>query len=172
MMRWFRSLHWWLTRNSRVEREYMSEDLVINRLDDQIAWYEDRSGKNQRRYKSLKITVLVLAALIPFLSGLQPPSMVPAGVMSSVVGLFGVTIAIIEGVQQVCQYHANWITYRSTCEALKHEKFLYLGNAGPYAEAADPRVLLAERIESVVSQEHARWASSQEIKDKQAGAKA
>jgi hypothetical protein len=150
----------------------MSEDLVINRLDDQIAWYEDRSGKNQRRYKSLKITVLVLAALIPFLSGLQPPSVVPAGVMSSVVGLFGVTIAIIEGAQQVCQYHANWITYRSTCEALKHEKFLYLGKAGPYAEAADPRVLLAERIESIVSQEHTKWASSQEIKDKRADAKA
>jgi hypothetical protein len=46
--------------------------------------------------------------------------------------------------------------------ALKHEKYLYLANAGPYAAATTPRALLAERIESLVSQEHAKWASVQE----------
>jgi len=39
---------------------------------------------------------------------------------------------------------------------------IYLGKAGPYAGAADPRVLLAERIESCVSQEHAQWSSLQQ----------
>jgi uncharacterized protein YdeI (BOF family) len=46
------------------------------------------------------------------------------------------------------QYHPNWITYRSTCEALKHEKYLYLAKAGPYAAVIDAHVFLAERIES------------------------
>jgi hypothetical protein len=64
------------------------------------------------------------------------------------------------------QYHPNWITYRSTSEALKHEKYLYLAKAGPYAAAADAHVLLAERIESLVSQEHANWVSEQEYKER------
>ncbi|MGH6936240.1 MAG: DUF4231 domain-containing protein, partial [Methylocella sp.] len=83
-----------------------------------------------------------------------------------VVGGLGVLIAVIEGLQQLYQYQANWIAYRSTCEALRHEKFLFLGAAGPYAAAADPHALLAERIDSLVSQEHAKWASSQQDKDR------
>lgn len=77
-------------------------------------------------------------------------------------GGLGVLIAVMERLQQMHQYHPNWINYRSTCEAPKHEKFLYLVKAWQYAEAADTHVLLAERIESMVSQEHAKWASGQE----------
>ncbi len=49
------------------------------------------------------------------------------------------------------QYQQNWILYRSACEALKHEKYTYLGKASPYTNAADPHALLAERIEPLVS---------------------
>jgi Protein of unknown function (DUF4231) len=144
----------------------MSDDATMERLDNQIAWYDKRSEWNQRFYKSLKMTVIATAALIPLLSGLEVPHLAPTGVPTWVLGVLGALIAVVEGLQQLNQYHANWISYRSTCEALKHEKFLYLGKAGPYAVAADPHALLAERIESLVSQEHAKWASSQEGKDK------
>jgi hypothetical protein len=146
--------------------EPMSTDVTMERLEDQIAWYEARSGKDQRYYKVMKIAVIVFAALIPLLSGLTVPYIAPTGVPTWVLGILGALIAVMEGIQQVCQYHENWISYRSTGEALKHEKFLYLAKAGPYAAAADPHVLLAERIESVVSQEHAKWTSAQEVKDK------
>ena len=53
-------------------------------------------------------------------------------------------------------------TYRSTCEALKHEKYVYLASAGPYTNATAAHALLAERIESTVSQEHAQWSSVQQ----------
>jgi hypothetical protein len=140
----------------------MCADVTMERLEDQIAWYDNRSNRNQQFYKIMKITVIATAALIPLLSGLQTPM----GVPSWVLGILGALIAIVEGIQQLNQYHANWISYRSTCEALKHEKFLYLAKAGLYATATDPRVLLAERIEALVSQEHAKWASSQEAKEK------
>jgi len=144
----------------------MSTDVTIQRLDDQIAWYDNRSNINQRFYKILKITVIATAALIPLFSGLQVPYLAPTGIPTWILGVLGALIAVIEGVQELGQYHANWISYRSTCESLKHEKFLYLGKAGPYAVAVDAHALLAERIESLVSQEHAKWASSQEIKEK------
>jgi hypothetical protein len=131
-----------------------SDDPVLQHVEDQIAWYDARSLKNQHTFKLLKIIVIAAAALIPFLAGLSLPQWVAGGL--------GVLIAVIEGLQQLNQYHANWIGYRSTCEALKHEKFLFLAKAGPYAAAADPRVLLAERIESLGSQEHAKWAAGQD----------
>ena len=41
-------------------------------------------------------------------------------------------------------------------EALRHEKYLYLAGAGPYADDDRERIL-AERLEGLVSQEHATW---------------
>jgi hypothetical protein len=147
----------------------MPADVTMERLDDQIVWYGDRSSWNQRCYKTLKVVVIVVAASIPVLSGL--PTSMPDGVLRWVLGALGALIAIIEGVQQVYQFHTNWISYRATGEALKREKFLYLAKAGPYAAAADSNVLLAERIEALMTQENAKWVSSQEIADK-SGAKA
>jgi hypothetical protein len=161
-----------LQRNEAIalgeERLTMSDDTTMARLKDQIGWYDRRSSTSQRHYKALKITVIVIAALIPLLSGLPLASVLPGGLPTWVLGALGAAIAIIEGIQQVNQYHSNWISYRSTCEALKHEKYLYLGKAGPYAGVADAHALLAERVESLVSQEHAKWASTQEIATKPA----
>ena len=93
-----------------------------------------------------------------------------AGVSAPVwlVGGAGALIVVLEGLQQLQQYQQNWTTYRSTCERLKHEKFLFLARAGPYATAADPEPLLAERVEGLVSQEHAAWVSQQEEVPRQA----
>jgi hypothetical protein len=87
-------------------------------------------------------------------------------------GAGGALIVVIEGVQQLMQYQQNWINYRATCERLKHEKFLYLSRAGPYADALEPDVLLAERVESLVSQEHAAWAANREETGKKGGGQA
>jgi len=131
------------------------DDFVMQRLEDQIQWYETRSAENQRMFKALKKILIVAAALIPFLSGLN------FRYSHWIVGGLGVLVTVLEGLQQLYQYHENWIGYRSTCEALKHEKFLFLAKAGPYAGATDPRVVLAERTEMLVSQEHAKWAAGQ-----------
>jgi hypothetical protein len=83
-----------------------------------------------------------------------------------VTGALGVLITVLEGMLHLNQYQQNWISYRSTCESLRHEKYTYLGKASPYANVADTRALLAERIESLVSQEHAKWASTQQQESK------
>ncbi len=84
------------------------------------------------------------------------------GVNAAVPAALGAVIVALEGFMQLNQYQQNWITFRSTCEALKHEKFLFLGRAGPYAGAEDPLPLLADRIEGLISQEHAKWVSTRE----------
>ena len=109
------------------------EQVTLARLDEQLKWYDGKSGHNQRCFKWLKGTTIAAAAMIPVLttSGIKYGPQIAAGL--------GVLIAIIEGLQQLNQYQANWTAYRSTAEALKHEKYLYLANAGPYLGACRPR---------------------------------
>jgi hypothetical protein len=131
-------------------------DPINERLEDQITWYDHQSTANQRSYKRIKILEILSAAIIPFLAALGRPH------IAMVTGGLGVLITALEGLLHLSQYQQNWINYRSTCEALKHEKYTYLGKAAPYANVPDPHALLAERIESLVSQEHAKWASTQQ----------
>lgn len=132
---------------------------TLERLEDQIGWYDRKSGSNQRSYKGLKVVTILAGVLVPVASLISMPGAAAA---------LGIVIVACEGLQQLYQFQMNWITYRSTCEALKHEKFLFLGEAGPYAEVEKPLRLLTERIEGLVSQEHAKWVSSQEQKVKTA----
>lgn len=127
------------------------EQITLARLDDQIAWYSGRSRLNQRRFKLLKTATIVSAALIPVATtaGGATGAKVAAGL--------GVLIAVVEGIQQMNQYHANWSAYRATAEGLKHEKFLYLAHAGAYTEPATAHAILAERVEALVSEENAKW---------------
>ena len=120
-------------------------DPTMERLEDQIAWYDRKSLANQRAYKWIKTVVILAAAMIPFLSAFK------ISFNGMVTGGLGVLITVLEGTLHLNQYQQNWITYRSTCESLKHEKYTYLGKASPYANVPDPHALLAERIESLVS---------------------
>lgn len=133
-----------------------SQDPIIDRLEDQIGWYDRKSQSAQRVFKRIKVVEILSAALIPFLAAMSFPhdKLVTAGL--------GVLITILEGLLHLNQYQQLWNTYRSTCEALKHEKYTYIARAASYANAADPRVILAERVESLVSQEHAQWSSVQQ----------
>jgi hypothetical protein len=131
-------------------------DPTLDRLEDQINWYGRRSGYNRRMYKWLKGVEIVAAALVPLAAGFRFPA--------ALTGSLGVLIAVLEGLLQLNQYLQNGISYRSTCEALKHEKYLYLAAAGPYAtdDRAHAHAKLAERVESLVSQENSQWTAMQE----------
>lgn len=131
-------------------------DPTWDRLEDQISWYDRKSADNQRRYTWLKLLELAIAAALPVVAGVDSP----VGVTGSLAAM----IVVLEGAHHLFQFHENWITYRSTAEALKHERFLYLARAGPYM-AEDPHGQLAERIEGLVSQEHAKWTASHQQVD-------
>lgn len=133
------------------------------RLETQITWYDTRSGQAQSRYKLFKILEIGCAALVPLISQLN-------GIATAILGA---AVLVFEALQHVNQWQHNWITYRSTCEALRHEKFSYLGRSGPYEDMDDTtaKKVLVERIESLISTEHSKWISRQEyaVKKQSAG---
>lgn len=134
--------------------ELPQDDPIFARLNDQLAWYSTKSRAARTVFKRIKFIEIIAAALIPFLTG-QHWSYV-----TYVVGGLGVLITVLEGMLHLNQYQENWTNYRNTAESLKHEKFLFMAKAGPYATAVDARMLLAERIEALISQENSQWVAA------------
>ena len=123
------------------------------RLENQLHWYDLKSVSCQGWYKKLKIMQVAFAVLIPVMN------LLPIEYAKWAMAVAGSIIALLEAVQHMNQYSTLWVTYRSTAERLKHEKYLFLSAAGPYREMpeTDRLVQLAERVEEHVSTEHANW---------------
>lgn len=127
---------------------------ALDRLEKQLRWYSEKSSENKKRFQWLKVAEIAAAALIPFIAGYSD--------LIFLTGLLGVFIVILEGFQSLFQFHDNWISYRSTSEALKREKYLWQSRAGHYKDTENPDALLAERVEALVSREHVKWVEMQE----------
>jgi hypothetical protein len=125
---------------------------VDERLEDQLAWYDAKATRNRQWFQTMKVLQIVIAAAIPVVAA--------ADASVAVAGALGAVIVVLEGLQQLFQYQQNWVAYRNTAEALKHEKYLFLAGAAPYHDAERPKVLLAQRVGDLVQKEHAAWTAA------------
>lgn len=128
------------------------DNVTLARLEDQIKWYNERSRFSKRWYLRLRIGATICAALVPVASSTNH-TYIASGL--------GVGIVILEGILQLNGFHEHWTSYRSTCEMLKHEKYLYSASAGPYRNDSEALTTLAERVEELVSTEHAKWVNTE-----------
>lgn len=129
------------------------EEYLEQRLDDQIAWYDRKSGATQRWFKRLRAAEIVCAAAIPVLATVAEDSPWVGRTMA----LLGALVVVLAGILSLQQYQERWVEYRATAEALKHEKYLYLTYTDPY-HAAEAFPLLVRRVEALISKEHGNWA--------------
>jgi len=130
------------------------EEYLKKRLNDQIAWYDQKSVCNQKWFKRLQVFQLAAAASIPVLVNYVTDS---SGWIRLLVAFLGASIAIISGIIALYKLQENWLEYRTTCESLRHEKYLYLTKTEPY-NTDDPLALLVNRIETLISKENTNWA--------------
>ena len=149
-----------MVQSSMSDQKNREPDSGYERLEAQIKWYDGKSGQAQWRYKITKIVEFVCVAGIPL----------TAHYSALLTATFGAVVFFLEGIQQLFQWHHLWITYRATCEGLRHEKYSYLGRTGEYEglDDSEAKKTLVERVESLVSTEHSKWISkrlSNEKKD-------
>ena len=130
------------------------EDYLKKRLDDQITWYDQKSVCNQKWFKRLQVFQLAAAASIPVIVNYVTDS---SDWIRLLVALLGASIAIVSGIIGLYKLQENWLEYRTTCESLRHEKYLYLTKTEPYS-ADDPFALLVNRVETLISKENTNWA--------------
>lgn len=137
-----------------AHKKMNEKDYIEQRVEEQLAWFEKKSGLNQARYKRLRLVAIVLSALIPLLVGFISDDL---DWLKIATGAAGVLIAIAEGLLSLYKYQENWIQYRSTAEALKRESFFYKTSSGEYRKAKDPFPLFVERIEAIIEGDTRNW---------------
>jgi len=128
------------------------DDILWQALNAQFRWYERAATRNRVSYQALKVVAMVFGAAVAILAAADAPSAITAGLAASVV--------VLEGVQQVFQFHPNWITYRATAEALRQNAFFYVAKVGPYASAESRRDQLAEFVRDITTKENASWTGT------------
>jgi len=134
----------------------MDTDAYIEqRVDEQIKWYDGKSQGAQRWFKALRVMEIVCAAFIPLIAGFQLANESTALVVS----LLGVVIAVSAALIGLGNYQENWVEYRTTCESLRHEKYLFLTKATPYDDV-EPFNLFVQRVEGLVSKENSTWSQA------------
>ncbi|WP_293339798.1 DUF4231 domain-containing protein [Parvibaculum sp.] len=143
------------TANRASTMNFQEPSSGYERLESQISWYDEKSKLAQRNFKWGRYLVLAASSAVPIAALLE---------YNLIAAILGGLVAVTEAVQHVNQWQHNWITYRSTCEALRHEKYTYIERADPYdaLDDASARKLLVERVESLISTEHSKWIASQE----------
>jgi hypothetical protein len=128
------------------------DEYIKERVDDQIDWYERKSQRNRKAFQILRLAEVFAAALIPFLAGY-----VKAHVSIQIfVGILGVIVAVIAGLLSLYRFQETWIGYRTTCESLKREKFLFLTHSEPY-NVPEPFPAFVQAAESLMSKEVNGW---------------
>lgn len=145
--------------------ERMTEDQYLTtRLDEQLKWYDGKSGWNQKRFRMTQLVQIIAAALIPFVSGLGGLlTTVPEQYILQTVGILGMAIAIATAVGSLFKFQENWVQYRSTAEQLRHERFIFLTGVEPY-NGHNAFALLVQRIEGLIAKENAVWAKAAQEK--------
>ncbi|WP_273854130.1 DUF4231 domain-containing protein [Guptibacillus spartinae] len=126
------------------------EEYLEQRLENQIKWYDNNSINYQRKYRTLKMIEILFATSIPVVASTIPNA--------TVISILGGGIAFIEGWLNLSKYHENWIEYRSICEILKQEKYMFLTHSGVYSSKKS-FTYLVERVESIISKENVNWAN-------------
>lgn len=127
-------------------------EYITQRLDPEIEWYDKKSKSNKCWFVWLRISEIVAAASIPLLNGFSKDHIY----MLVISGILGVIIIMITGISGLLRFQENWVSYRTTCETLKHQKYLYQVNAYPY-NTTEKDQFFVQTIESIISKENSEW---------------
>ena len=122
------------------------------RVDPQIGWYDLKAAKAKRYFLIIGLVELGAAVTIPVLAAFTSVNWVPLAI-----AILGGLVAIAAGTTALFGLQENWADYRTTCESLKHEKYLFLTEVEPY-DGDDPFPLFVTRVESLISKENSAWS--------------
>lgn len=167
-------LHVYLSDNSDAPK-YLS-NYLINRMGDQIKWYDKRSGDFKAKWEKNRRGVIVLSAAIPFLVGLIGLELGGDSFnklfdlcIKTLVGLSGVSIAVLEGLNSLHKSQDLYVDYRATAEQLRQEFGFFLGKSGDYEGLAGEAsyAKLIANAEGIMIGQNNRWATLARKKEKE-----
>ena len=128
------------------------EQYKEQRLNPQIAYYDQKAIQNQKLFHLLSVVDLILTALVPVTS-LYSYNLITA--------LLGAGATIASGVLLLYKHKDLWTKYRIICETLKSHEIQFDNHIGVYSlySENDPAKLFIENCEKIMSDDHVDWQS-------------
>lgn len=140
------------------------EKYIEERYKKEIDWYDKKSKHNQRVYKRLQVISIVLTSLSPVLVLLT--YLLSDLWVAIITVIISIIITIVTSFNRTFKYYDIWINYRTICETLKKEIYLYEAKIDEYEKAEDAKSLFVRRVESLISRENTLWISSYKSEEK------
>ena len=135
-------------------------EYIQDRVDHQITWYSQKSDSSKSSYRKLRLTEIILAAVVTLVIGNVPEASFYFKLIAMGLSL---SVVVIAGILTLYKFQEHWIEYRTTAESLKHEKYLFLSKVEPYnTDSCFP--LFVHQIEALISKEHTNWISQMNSK--------
>lgn len=127
------------------------EQYIEKRLDDQIDWYSRKSTSYKNRFHFCCVAEITAAAILTIIACVPD--------FKIVLSMLSAFIVILAGITALFKFQELWISYRTTSESLKHEKYLYETKTDPYQNEGRFN-LLVKNIERMISSENSSWQST------------
>ena len=158
------------------------EDYMQDRVDKQIAYFDRKSYNSQTQYKRLKRIEFYLASSIPVLVSFSTMEIVKKAVFGHVqdaefnldllfqivAAIAGIVLAILNKLMDLESYLDLWKTNRANCEAIEHERFMFLTRSGDYDEDEETAFAkLVDKVESIINNDVQKWKQKNKTEDQQ-----
>jgi hypothetical protein len=138
---------------------------------DQLLWFEEKSGYNQRRYYAVRLMIIGGGVTVPALVSLDIRQHDVTQTLSWVTFAVSLVVAVAAALEAFFGYGERWRTFRRTAETLKAHGWLFFELAGPYAApdhatcfpafAAQVETLVQQDVEAFIAQAAQAQAAKQ-----------
>lgn len=150
-----------LTRNSQMSvNGYLDE-----RLAQYQGWYDRKAVKMKALHLRLRTMSVIGGAIVPVLVNVSVPYV---NVLTTMLSLM---VVVLVSLESVYHFREQWKNYRSTEQALGHERVYFITRCGSYEglHEAEAFRLLVERVESMIAAENASTLSTMTLADQVSG---
>lgn len=127
-------------------------EYITVRLDNQQAWFSQKSSSYQTKYKWLRYAESACILLLPLI-GLLAYSDILRNIL---LVRFGALASYFRFFLDINAYHDLWIRYRLASEALKREKLLHATHTGAY-HGDNRDEILVTNVERIISAANSDW---------------
>jgi hypothetical protein len=133
------------------------DDYLSGRLEEQIAFYEKAAGRAKQMHVRLQSAIIVLSVMVPVAVS-HPQEW--SGWQRILVLAASLLLPAMTGLTSFRKYGETWISYRTTAELLKTEKYLFLTGSGRYRDNPNAFHDLVEAVEALLIAEHTKFRAS------------
>ena len=111
-----------------TDEEY--ENYHKERYEPALSYYDPRAQRYKRGHYLCSVFVLVVSVFVAVAQGFSE-------CIKTIASVFAPTIALVSGLAAIYRCHEEWLSARTTWDALRHEKFWRDAKVGPYESSTD-----------------------------------